>query len=584
MDPITAENVSFGYKSAKNEKKALDHISLQISSGKFVLLCGPTGSGKTSLIRAINGLIPHFYSGTYYGYLKIKDTDTLSTSPAHLSKDVGTVFQIPENQLFAMSVERELAFSLENLGFPREIIGERINQAIQMTGIESIRHRPPFELSGGEQQKVAIASLLALNPDILVFDEPLANLDPQSATEVVNLLHTMHTKYQKTILVSEHRLEYILPYTDEIIIIQSGQIAAHAATQAIVNQDLIYTSGVDISPLLRWFKELHKHNEFSGDVPYKKSFQAQVLQNILSKFAISNEVLPIKASDSQTELPSIKPNIVFDGVSFSYATNPADPRVDEVLQNISVEFFPGEIVGLMGPNGAGKSTLIRCINGLLQPQKGTVWVKSHATNHTPIDELSQTVGIVFQNPDHQLFSTTVKDELKFSLKNLPLTPEEVSRQIESISDRFNLHPFLDESPFNLSGGQKKKVALASIVCRNPEIVILDEPTVGQDATQKKTLEKYLRDLQQLGKTIIIVSHDLEFIQRLASRVLILKNGTILTEGRVDEIFPNLDLLTQVSLGSLGVVQLVSELRKSLPQIPPNLISIPQLQEVFDGCR
>ncbi|MHA1561971.1 MAG: ABC transporter ATP-binding protein, partial [Promethearchaeota archaeon] len=499
MIDISATNVSFSYKTS--DVNILQDINLNIEQGKFILICGPTGSGKTSLIRSINGLIPHFYRGKFYGYMKVKDKDTISSSPALLSETVGTVFQMPENQLFSMDVERELAFSLENLGYSKENIKEKIEKVISLTRIEKLRHRAPFQLSGGEQQKVAIASLLALDPEILVLDEPLSNLDPKTSKEILNLLKELQTSHNKTIVISEHRMESIIPFVDEIIIIKDGRIIQHDSTKTVLNSETIYSLGLDLPPIIYWLKKKRDEGIFSGEIPLNFEDQKQKLVEIFSKYAEMPNFKPIDTK-KEKEYYDINPNIFLKNISHSYEIS-ADQT--KALDNITCSIFPREIIAIMGPNGAGKSTLIKCISGLIKLKKGNVWIQGENINKVPTYKTAKKVGLMFQNPDHQLFLNSVLDEIKFSLKNLHLSDEEEKSRIEKTLIDLDLNDISNISPFYLSGGQRKKVSLATILCRNPNILIFDEPTIGQDAEHKMRLNKLILQAQSQNKTSIIVS-------------------------------------------------------------------------------
>lgn len=578
MKALSADQLTFIYKNA--ETKALDDISLDIDPGKFILLCGPTGSGKTSFIRAINGLIPHFYPGNFYGYFKVLNLDTVESNPAQLSTKVGTVFQIPENQLFAMDVERELAFALENLNFTREDISKRIETAIQLTQISHLRHKAPYELSGGEQQKVAIASLLALNPDILVLDEPLANLDPFTAKQTISLLKNLQNQEHKTIIISEHRIEYALPYVDEIIIIDDGKIVDRGTTQQVLDGDQIYALGLDLPPLVALFKHLKNTGQIKGSIPYQFKSQMILLDELIKsnpRFIKKNAPDLINLGHITHPISPKIPEIMFENVSYTY-----DQTLDQrpALSNLSFSVIPGEILGILGPNGAGKSTMIRCINGLIKPDSGTVWVKGRNIFDVPIYDVAQEVGIMFQNPDHQLFSSTVEEELHFSLKNLKLSKEEMSERIDQYLNKLGLTPLREMSPFNISGGQKKKVSLASILCRETDILVFDEPTVGQDAQQKKNLLEIIHEAHRKNRTILIISHDLDFIAQIATRVLVMSQGTIFSEGTTNQIFTNRDILDQCRLGNLPIHSVATALHEKYPKFPRKLTTLLEFQEVF----
>jgi len=578
MIDINATNVSFKYKTSN--VNILKEVNLNIEQGKFILICGPTGSGKTSLIRSINGLIPHFYRGKFYGYMKVKDKDTISSSPALLSKTVGTVFQIPENQLFSMDVERELAFSLENLGYSKELIKEKIENVISITRIEKLRHRPPFQLSGGEQQKVAIASLLALDPEILVLDEPLSNLDPETSKEILNLLKELQTSHNKTIIISEHRIESVIPFVDEIIIIKDGRIIQHDNTKTVLNSETIYSLGLDLPPIIYWLKKKRDEGIFSGEIPLNFEDQKQKLVEIFSKYSKMPDFKPIDIKSEKESLDN-HPNIFLKNITHSYEMS-ADQT--KALDNVTCSIFPREIVAIMGPNGAGKSTLIKCISGLIKPKKGNVWIQGENINNVPTFKTAKKVGLMFQNPDHQLFLNSVLDEIKFSLKNLDLSDEEEKSRIEKILRDLNLNDISNISPFNLSGGQRKKVSLATILCRNPNILIFDEPTIGQDAEHKMRLNDLILQAQSQNKTSIIVSHDLEFVANLATRIIILEKGKILTDGDVEEIFSHSMILKRASLDKYNFNLLFKDLHNKFSWIPENILNIKQLEDLISRCQ
>lgn len=578
MIDISATNVSFKYKTLNYN--VLKEINLNIEQGKFILICGPTGSGKTSLIRSFNGLIPHFYRGKFYGYMKVKDKDTISSSPALLSETVGTVFQIPENQLFSMDVERELAFSLENLGYSKEKIKEKIENVISITRIEKLRHRAPFQLSGGEQQKVAIASLLALDPEILLLDEPLSNLDPKTSKEILNLLKELQTSHNKTIIISEHRMESIIPFVDEIVIIKDGRIIQHDNTKIIFNSETIYSLGLDLPPIIYWFKKKRDEGIFSGEIPLNFEDQKQKLVEIFSKYSEMPDFKPIDIK-REKELFDENPSIFLKNITHSYEIS-ADQT--KALDNITCSIFPREIVAIMGPNGAGKSTLIKCISGLIKPKKGNVWIQGENIKKVPTYKTAKKVGLMFQNPDHQLFLNSVLDEIKFSLKNLHLSDEEEKSRIEKTLIDLDLIDISNISPFYLSGGQRKKVSLATILCRNPNILIFDEPTIGQDAEHKKRLNKLILQAQSQNKTSIIVSHDLEFVANLATRIIILEKGKIFADGDVEEIFSQSMILKRASLDKYNFNLLFKDLHNIFSWVPANILNIKQLEDLFSKCR
>ncbi|MHA1674358.1 MAG: ABC transporter ATP-binding protein [Promethearchaeota archaeon] len=585
--PVECQNFSFQYKS--QEKFALANISLELASEKLYILAGPTGSGKTSLIRSFNGLIPHFYHGKFYGYVKIFGQDTIEATSAQLAQKVGTVFQNPENQLFSMNVERELTFALENLQLPRKEIQRRIEKAISLTNLETLRHRSPYELSGGEQQRVAIAALLALEPDIIILDEPLSNLDPITAAEIVQLLVILQKSEGKTIILSEHRLEYVLEVIDEILVIADGKLLPSVPVTKLLTQDVLYKLGLDLPVLLQWFYIFNNRTDIHKSIPITPESQLEQLleycEDELSIGASKKEQILEMSRSSDNKKP---PLIDVRNLSFAYeygAKSASEIRPELlVLDDISTQIFQGEIIGIVGQNGAGKSTFIRCIAKLLPTQMGSMHLKGKNLQMLSTSEVSRIIGIMFQNADHQLFSATVREELEFSMKHLDLSKAEISKRIEETLERLQISHLLNSSPFEVSGGQKKKISLATILCRHPEILIFDEPTIGQDAKQKQVLREIIKEAHDEGKTVIIVSHDVEFIISLASRILVFDHGKILADDNPTKIFTNEFILNQAHLTAPQFWSYYLKIREKFPSFPEKLISIQQLEEYLKSCR
>lgn len=572
---ISAENVSFQYKGS--EDLSLKKINIELNKNKIYLICGPTGSGKTTFIRALNGLIPHFYPGMYYGYLKVNGIDTVDSTISKLSENVGMVFQNPENQLFAMNVERELAFGLENLGYNREEIRIRINKAIALLKLEALRYRPPYQLSGGEQQKVAIASLVAMEPDVLVFDEPLSNLDPRSAEDIMHILVSLQKDHQKTLIIVEHRLEYVIPYVNDIILFNNGQIIEMGPIEEVVEHDQLFSLGLDLPPLLLWFKKQQKLGKLQGPLPLNEEMKKKALIEIFRKQE-QNECedhdFNIRANNATSHLFTKLPVAVFDHVHFYYQQG---IQSNIALKDITTTIFTGEIIGIIGPNGAGKSTLVRCMNGLRRPEKGNIWLQGKIIQNIPEYQLAQQVGVIFQNPEHQLFASTLEEEIQFSLKNLHLSTDVQQERIEDTLVKLKIKEFKDRSPFQISGGQKKKASIATIVCRHTPILIFDEPTIGQDAEEKRNLAELIFTEQKHGHTILVISHDLDFIAQIATRILVLKEGRIYADGTPEKILSDESLLSKCSLKQIELNYLIKGICSQFSWIPSTTISIEQLE-------
>ncbi|MHA2000723.1 MAG: ATP-binding cassette domain-containing protein, partial [Promethearchaeota archaeon] len=410
------------------------------------------------------------------------------------------------------------------------------------------------------------------------------------AIEMVALLNRLHLEENKTILISEHRLEYLIPYAEEILLIENGKLLAHDAIQELLNQDKIYESRIDLPPILQWFKDQKKQGNFLDDIPFKFKDQVKILKAILEKLPNSKSQIKLQSDTLSAIQPEYQPDIQSEplidcqNISFNYSTNSRKKSTNYIIDDISFSAQMGEILGIIGPNGAGKSTLIRCLNGLNKPISGKIWLNNEDTNLKPVYELAKDVGIIFQNPDHQLFANSVEEELKFSLKNLSISDEEVKQRISETLSNFRLKEFRKISPFNMSGGQKKRVSLASIACRKTSVIIFDEPTVGQDAAQKAKLREFILKNQQIGHTIIIISHDLEFLASIVSRIIVLINGKIFTEGLPHKILQDQDILQRASLKEPIIGKLLNEIRPDLPFIPKDILTIEEFQEWFASCQ
>ncbi len=571
------DNVSFNYETEKT--LALKKLNFHIDHGEFVLLCGPTGSGKTSLIRTMNGLIPHFYRGQFYGFLKIKDIDSVKSSPPELAQMVGSVFQIPDNQLFATIVEKELAFGLEQMGIPREEIKKRIHKITSRLNLKSLLSRSPHELSSGEKQKVAIASILILNPEILILDEPLANLDPKNAQEIIQLLKSLYTEEKITIIIAEHRMQYLLPHSTKILLLDNGKQLSYNETDKELNKELLYFSGIDLPPLFYRFRELSKSNQ--NLLNLKKDFQNQIeLMKELIQTAIKTNTGEVFQNKSKNPLEKRVEHLNFpllsiQNLSFKYSGSKSSTNQ---LNNVSLNLYEQEIIGLLGPNGAGKTTLAKCILGLVQPQTGDIYLNSVNISHYPVYQRAERIGLIFQNPSHQLFERTVETELLFSLKSLKLSQSEKLVRIRETSEKLGITSLLDKSPQKISGGQRKLVSIAAVLIRDPKIIIFDEPTVGQDAFQKQKLKSIIRTFQNMQKTCLIISHDIDFISEIATRICIMKSGKIHAEGTPSDLLTNNSLLKDCSLEPSYFQKVYRGAIKDYPNLPQNIITVDQFEK------
>jgi len=550
---IKIRELNFTYNGA--DKPALNNINLTIEDGQFVLITGASGGGKSTLCRCFNGLVPHFYGGKIGGKAEVQGMDILETPPKELATKVGMVFQDPENQLVTTDVEREIAFGLENLGYPKNLIARRIEEALDTAGIARLRFARNNELSGGAKQKVAIASVLALHPEILVLDEPTSELDPQSAEEVLRLLERLNDELGLTVILIEQRLDRVIHLVDRMLVMGDGEITADGTPGEVMGGDS-EGLGIGLPPVIRLMRQLQSTNASLNGLSLTVKDARLRLQKVLQS------VKPATFTDAGA---SLKPILNVDKLWFSYGER-------AVLRNINLDIDRGGFIAVMGRNASGKTTLVKQLNGLLKPSKGRVRLDGVDTRKSTVADLSRRVGYVFQNPNDHLFADTVEDEIAFSLRNRGADEAQIARAVEGMLDEFELSQYRKSYPRNLSGGEKQRVALASVLVGEPEVIVLDEPTRGMDYVLKKKLISYLDDYRHRGNTVIMVSHDVETIAECAERVVLLSEGRVVVEGSKREVLaktllfsPQINRLAQ-ALSGYGVADTTLTVGEMLEQI------------------
>lgn len=537
---IKIENLTFFYSDA--ERPALKNINLEIQDGEFLLVTGSSGGGKSSLCRCFNGLIPHFYGGRVAGRVEVQGLDVMRHSTKELATKVGMIFQDPENQLVAMDVEREIAFGMENLAFPKGLIAKRIEESLYTLGISDLRFRQVHELSGGEKQKVAIASVLALHPDILVLDEPTSELDPQGAEDVLTAVERLNDELGITIILIEHRMDRVVQHVDRLIVMYQGEIVADGAPRQVLGDSKVAETGVGIPPIIKLAHGLRNRGISVNNTPL----------TIKEGRAMLDEVLQQRNCHQPSwvdEKNGGKLLIEVENLWYAYSNGTT------AVKGINLKVNEGEFVALMGRNASGKTTLVKHFNGLLKPTKGKVTVDGVDTREATIAELSKKVGHVFQNPNDHLFADTVEEEIAFALKNPGLKGGEIAARVDELLERFHLTDYRREYPRSLSGGEKQRVALASVLIVRPRILILDEPTRGMEYRLKSELMSFLDEYRKKGNIVILVTHDVETVAEYADRVVLLGDGRTVIDAAKRNV------LSQALLFSPQINRLAQSLEK-----------------------
>ncbi|MGD2200159.1 MAG: energy-coupling factor transporter ATPase [Candidatus Bathyarchaeota archaeon] len=573
MGIIEVEGLSYAYPNA--ESPALNGVDLTIDAGEFILLTGPSGCGKTTLSRCLNGLIPHFYGGKLEGEVTVNGLNIRDHPTSKMALHVGLIFQNPDNQIFALTVEKDVAFGLENLSIPKERMRGDIDWALEATGIGYLRDRGTHELSGGQKQRLAIASILAMRPRILVMDEPTSFLDPIGAERTFRVLDQLNKEHGITVILIEHRVDLAAKFVDKVVIIRDGVIENVGPPEDVFLHENTRLAGVGIPKLVELTKKLRERGFQFNKVPLSPE---RFLENI-----ILDSSKPKREAEAKTPpqcLDGIKgenplhPIIGVEDVSFSY------PSGIQALRDVSLTVHKGEFLAIMGENGAGKTTLVKHLNGLLRPQKGRVLIDGADVINESIAALARRVGLVFQNPDDQLFSENVEAEVRFALNNFGFEGDVITKRVDWALNLLDIGRYRRSSPFILSGGERKRVALASVLAWDPEVVVLDEPTIGQDYAQKERLRHFLMQLRSQGKTTIIVTHDVEFVAECQPRIVLMADGRIIADGSTKEIMTDIQALEEASVSPPEITKVFRELSRY--GLPPDVVDVDEAVELLVG--
>jgi len=557
MAEIIFNDVTFTYSGTK--KPAIENINLKISKGEIILVTGPAGAGKSTLCYCMNGLIPHFFKGELKGEIYVGGKNVAETPIAHLARMSGLVFQNPSQQLVSPTVEDEMAFGPENFGIPVEEIKKRVEHCLNFTRLTEFRNKNPYSLSGGQQQACAIGAVVAMNPEIYVFDEPTSNLDPLGSTIVFNTISKLVKEEKKTMVIVSHNIDKVAPIADRMIFMNDGKIIFEGKPQQVLENAIeMLQSGIkppDVSLLI----QLLKKRAFLTKLDFTPATIDEAIP-ILSKF-ISLIIRGKESKEAEEAVIKRKTNEPVIEVEDLWHIYP-DGTV--ALSGIDLEIYRGEFIAIIGQNGSGKTTLVKHFNGLLKPSKGCVKVFGKDTRYMSISELAKSVGYCFQNPDNQIFSRTVWEEIAFGPKNLGLPPKEVERRVNEILKLFGLENVAREDPYSLSLGQRHQVAFASIAAMKPEILIVDEPTTGQDYKMGRLMMDFAKKFHQEGKTVIVITHDMDIVARYAERCIVLNYGRKILDEPPRKLFSKVEVLQEAYLEPPQITQL--GLKLNLPKI------------------
>jgi len=514
------------YKPLGADENVLKNINLELREGDFALLLGPSGCGKSKLTLCLNGLIPHLDQGEMRGMVEVAGKDTRTHEIHDFASIIGMVFQSPDDQILSLMVVGEVAFGVELQGLPHEEIVRRVEEFMQLLEISHLKDRLTFAISGGQKQRVSIASNLVMLQQVLVLDDPTTDLDPVGKAEIVQTLGRLRDEMGKTLLVIEHDLNDLIELANRVIVMDDGQVVHDGAPAEIFSQhyeDLVRL-GVNLPQHVEIGHALLQSGNQAQRFPVFKEDAFAVFQ----KFVEDRPGLLVKSE--RAILRKGEPVISVRELEFSYDSG------TPILRKLSFDIQQGEFVAIIGANGSGKSTLVNNLVGLLRPDQGQIVINSHDTREISVSDLVSDIGYVFQNPDHQLFANTVEDELRFSLRGRKLSEEEIERRITDTLDIVGLEHLRDRHPFSLSRGQRQNLAVATALIHDPKLILLDEPTTGQDRRNLSGLLGMLSRLNQQGNTTIMITHDMDIVAAYATRVMVMADGEIVFDGHPKDVF------------------------------------------------
>ncbi len=544
---IEFKDFSFQYRV--QSKPTLQNINLTIYEGEKVLIVGPSGSGKSTLAHCINGLVPNIFKGTVTGELKINGKNALKQNIFERSNEVGTVLQNPDDQFIGLTVGEDIAFKLENLMIPQAQMKEKVQQVADLVDLRTFLMASPHELSGGQKQRVTLAGVMVDEVDILLFDEPLANLDPATGQQTIALIDEIHQKVKKTIVIIEHRLEDVLyRKVDRIIVMSEGLIRGDLTPNQLLASPLLGEVGIREPLYITALKYAGcSLNETMG-LEQLDTMNIKECQDLVHQWYDQITLQPIQ--------PYHEVALSFENVSFGYHPE------NLTLKNVSFNVYKGEMVSLVGKNGAGKSTISKLISGFYQPASGQISVMGEDISSLTIKERADYIGLVMQNPNQMISKPMIFDEVALGLRVRGVSEDEVKRRVHETLKICGLYAFRNWPVSALSFGQKKRVSIASILVLNPSILILDEPTAGQDLRHYTEIMEFLKSLNEQGITIMMITHDMHLMLEYTTRAIVVSDGEVVADDLTWNVLTDDTTITRAHLKQTSLYHLAKRVNLS----------------------
>jgi energy-coupling factor transport system ATP-binding protein len=528
------EFTNFTFQYFSQAEPTLHDINVKIYPGQKILIVGPSGSGKSTLGHCLNGLIPFSYKGEIHGSLKINGQETSTLDIFKLSKTVGTVLQDSDAQFVGLTVGEDIAFALENDNIPTDEMHQRVRSVAQMVDMHNWLTSSPFELSGGQKQRTSLAGVMIDNVDILLFDEPLANLDPATGKIAIEIIDDIHKQSGKTILIIEHRLEDVLHRdVDRVIVINEGRIIADMDAHSLVASVVLQETGIREPLYVTALK-------YAG-VQVTEVMQAGYIETLKSELLRDALQVWYRRIQPTRQINTCESILKMENISFSY------DGLRPVLEDIDIDIKEGEMVSIVGKNGAGKSTLSKLLCGFEREDRGRILYRGEDIRSKSIKERAEIIGLVMQNPNQMISKPLIFDEVALGLRLRNVPEEKITAQVEKVLKVCGLAPFIEWPISALSFGQKKRVTIASILVLDPKILILDEPTAGQDYRHYTEIMEFLVEVNKLGVTIILITHDMHLMLEYTPRAIVLSNGRKIADTGAAEVLTDAKVIAEANL-------------------------------------